>query len=239
MARGWATFLIVPLLASCSQSDTPADDLEQVADAIVEEVGGEPATPPPAAAAGPYAPRDECAELDGAADFHRQLIAAVENRDADGFAALAAQDVKLDAGAGREELHRRLTAEDGGLWRHLDALVTLGCDGDRQKGITLPWYFARDIPGDPARTMIVTGEGVPLLAEPADHAEKLGVLSWDAVQSVGEEQPVSPAVYRHVALPDGTEGYVRAEKLRALRDYRLFAISRNGNWRITRLVSGD
>src|SRR5690606_6435813 len=94
-----------------------------------------------------FAPRDECAEVQGASVFQRQLAAAIEARDAEVLATLAAEDVKLDfgGGTGRAELQRRLADESTGLWRELDELMRLGCAANDQGGITIPWYFDQDL----------------------------------------------------------------------------------------------
>src|SRR5690606_37302870 len=136
-------------------------------------------------------------------------------------------------GSGRTELRRRLDAEDSDLWEQLDELMSLGCDGDRQKGMTLPWYFAQEIPGDPANTAIVTGEGVPVLSQPAEGAKVVDYVSWDAVALTGESDRESaaadaPGEYRQVALSEDVTGYIARDRLRPVLDYRLQVNSRNG-----------
>ncbi len=224
------------LLAACNRADAPADKLEQAAEDIAETAGVE--TPRAPFADGPFAPRDECSDLDGAREFRQRLAAAVEERDTAGLVALAAEDVKLDfgGGKGREELSRRLEADGSDLWEQLDQLMILGCDGDRQKGITMPWYYAQDVPGDPMRMMIVTGESVPVLAQPKADAEIVERLSWEAVPLSRDDQPGQD--FRKIDLGDGKSGFVTADRLRSVLDYRLQAISRNGKWSITSIVRG-
>jgi hypothetical protein len=221
------------LLAACSQRDAPADEVAATAEQIVGE-----ASPTPALAEGKYAPRDECTRIEGADLFRQRLALAVEARDAEGVAVLAAEDVKLDfgEGAGRAELIRRLDSADGKLWGELERLLALGCAENSQGGITLPWYFEQDIPLDPYETMIVTGEGVPLRLGPDPQSQQLAALDWDAVELIDGLETERP--FQHVRFGN-KEGYVETGKLRSLIDYRLIASSRNGRWRITSLVAGD
>ena len=242
IARTSAAALLA-LLAACSQSDAPSDQMEKAAEEVVSAVEGEPEQ----AAAGPLAPRNDCAEMPEAAGFLRTLNEAIASRDADALVALAAEDVKLDFGGagGTAELRRRLSAEDGALWVELDELVQLGCAENTQGGITLPWYFEQSLPVEGTNAFVVTGVDVPLYRAPAEDAPVMTTISWQAVElAPGEEQEG----FRRVMLPQEgpepgeappTTGYVVQDKLRSLVDYRLTAASRNGRWRIISLVRGD
>lgn len=228
---------LVLALAACSQADAPSDKVEAVATSMVEEATG--ASPTPAAAQpGPWAPRDDCQKVKGAELFRQQLSAAVLARDAEVVATLAADDVKLDfgGGSGRAELRSRLSTPDAPLWGVLDELLTLGCAANRQSGITLPWYFEQDITGDPFNTMIVTGEAVPLLSTADGAGTSTAQLSWEAVTLANGLSP--EAAFQQVKHGKDT-GYIATDKLRSIVDYRLFASSRNGTWRITSFVAGD
>ena len=230
-----AALPLVLLLAACEREEAPADEIVKSAEKLVGAETPEPAT----LEEGPYAPRDACGDLKGAAEFRQALAAAVEARDADALAALAAQDVKLDfgGGTGRAELKKRLTAGDRKLWQELGELLTLGCAANKQGGLTIPWYFDQRITGvDPFMGMIVTGEKVPVLGSPEEGAEPVAMLSWDVV---GIAAMAPDDAFQKVKTSAGEEGYVATGKLRSLIDYRLLATSRNGNWRIVSLVAGD
>lgn len=220
-------------LAACSQTDAPSDEVAEAAEDIVE--GGQPS---PGLADGKFAPRDECGDLEGSALFRQRLALAVEARDAEGVAVLAAEDVKLDfgGGAGRAELVELLDDPDGAMWKQLDELLALGCAENAQGGLTLPWYFEQDIPGDPYATMIVTGENVPLLSAANAEAQPLATLDWDAVELADGLEPDKP--FQKVEF-GGKTGFVATASLRSQIAYRLLASSRNGRWRIVSLVAGD
>lgn len=232
------TLLPVSLaLAGCGEGRAPSEQLRDATEKLVEEAAGQPA---PSLASGPYAPRDECADLPGAADFRRDLAAAIAARDVDAMLALAAPDVKLDfgGGAGRAQLRRELEAPGGALWAELETLLSLGCAAEGQASMTMPWYFAQPIDGvDPMMGMIVTGEDVPLRMAAQERAERLRALSWEAVEVVESYVPEAP--FQHVETVDGVRGYIASERLRSLIDYRLIASSRDGTWSITSLVAGD
>lgn len=238
-----ATLAMLSLaLAACDRSDPPVKKLERAAEDAVGAVERETL---PAQAQGPFAPRDECTDQPGGAEFMAQIRNAVELRDAAAFAALAAEDVRLDfgGGGGQTTLVSRLGEDDGPLWQKLDQLLTLGCSADGA-AIEMPWYFAQEFPGDPMMGMVVTGENVPLRDAPAQDAATLARLSWDAVEiqpRIGEASPegFTAVTYRASETAEPVEGYIASEDLRSWIDYRLGASRRNGRWRITHFVTGD
>jgi len=237
------------LLAACSQSDAPSEEVEKAAEEVVRVVEGEPAQQP---TAGRFAPRNDCAEMPAAGSFLRELHEAVAARDADALVALAADDIKLDfgGGSGTAELRRRLGGSDGALWNELAELTGLGCAANSQGGITIPWYFEQQLPGaEPSSSFIIIGESVPVYNSPGEDAPVVARLNWDVVQLAQG----GPAIegYRHIQLAAaGGEsdkdakgkrltGYVAEGASRSMVDYRLIAASRNGRWRIISLLSGD
>jgi hypothetical protein len=232
--RGLAASIALLACAACSQQDAPADEIVKTAEKIVD-----PSASAPPIAKGRYAPQDTCAKVEGADEFRRQLAAAVRARDASAFVALAASDIKLDfgGGAGTAELRKRLGDKSWDLWHELDELMTLGCSANEQGGITIPWFFDQDLSTvDQVSGMLVTGEDVPVLADPDTSSRQLESVSWDIVE-IATLDPESE--FQRVELGDKTVGFIATDKLRSLLDYRLIASSRNGNWRITSFVAGD
>ena len=230
-----AALPLLALLAACDRNTAPADEVVQTA----AEVVGAEKPEPPKLAEGPFAPRDDCRDLDGADVFLGDLARAVTTRDTDALVGMAAEDIKLDfgGGSGTAELRERLGAEDRKLWQELSELLKLGCAKNKSGGLTLPWYFEQDFgAADPTMSMMVTGEGVPLLESPEEDAPVLAAISWDVVR-IATLKPDDD--FQRVEAKDGTSGYVATDKLRSLIDYRLLASSRNGRWRIVSLVSGD
>jgi len=227
-------FALSLVVAACSQENGPSDDVADQAEAIVN-----PAAAPTPFAKGRFAPRDECGELEGAADFRNRLAEAVRLRDADAVGALAADDIQLDfgGGAGAAEFRKRLTDPERELWEQLDTLLTLGCAANDQGGLTIPWIFDQDIgDADPYSSMLVMGEDEPVHETASPSSKEVGKASWDLVEAV-DYQPDSPL--NEVKLADGTTGFIATDKLRAVIDYRLLASSRNGQWSITSFIAGD
>ncbi|MBO0750140.1 MAG: hypothetical protein J2O44_06910, partial [Porphyrobacter sp.] len=75
-ARLWTPLALLPLLlavAACDRHKAPSDQLAQSAS---ELVGAKKPEPRPLAE-GPYAPRDTCGDLPGAADFRAKIADAV------------------------------------------------------------------------------------------------------------------------------------------------------------------
>ena len=227
-------------LAACDRSDPPSQRIERAAEDAIEEVQGETL---PTIAEGPYAPRDECLDQPGASEFLLSLRNAVKARDTEALLALAADDVFLDfgGGSGKDLLRERMAADDGFLWGELNEILTLGCASDGAS-MTLPWYFAQDIPVDPFDGQIVTGEDVPLRAGPNAEAEELARISWDVVEWYTEVDPDARFVpVRWNGDEDGepVEGFIELSKLRSIVDYRVGVSRRNDRWRITNFVAGD
>lgn len=231
-----AVALLSVALVACSQEDAPSEAISKAADKVVEQVKSPAAT----LAKGPYAPRDECADVKGSGEFRTALAMAVQARDANALIGLAAKDVKLDfgGGSGTAELRKRLSDPKYDLWDELATLVTLGCAKSEEGGIVLPWYFAQDFGQlDVLNSIIVMGEDVPL-RETADAAGKIvQPISWDAVTIVGGFKP--DAMFQQVETADGTVGFVPKDKLRPIAGYRLLASSRDGEWSFTALIAGD
>jgi hypothetical protein len=246
-------------LAACSQATEPEPD-----EATAPAVAASPAAPSKSAAEalitkytwpgpndprqshpkedGPFAPRDDCGELDGAYEFRLALAEAVLAKDTDALLALAAPDIKLDFGGseGHAEWRSRLAVSEWRQWEALAAILPLGCEVNEDGGLTLPWYFAQDLPlADPYMAMMVIGEGVPLLAGPGEGSKAVAQLSWDVVTLDPDEFDGELGPVAKVQTLNGKSGWIAAEHLRSFLDYRLIAEKGAQGWRITAFVAGD
>jgi len=235
------TVALAASLSACDRSDPPSDRLERAAEELVSEVENTAAAVPEPA--GKWAPRNECRDLPGGVDFLASVQAAIDTRDTDAFLALAADDIKLDfgGGAGKDELRERLSAENGTFWRELARMLEFGCAADDTAGMTIPWYFAQEIPVDPYAGAIVTGNGIPLYEGPASDTPVQAQLSWEAVVTLPQtgESDFAHVRWTDPATRQDKEGYIAKSSLRSIIDYRLIASRRNDRWRITALVAGD
>lgn len=189
--------------------------------------------------AGPWAPRNECIDDEGAKAFLDSLRKAVTKRDAKALLALTAPEVQLDfgGGAGHAQLQQQLEDKQQSLWDDLDRLAGLGCSLDEMGNLTLPWVFAQDTKVDDAFTaMLALGEKVPV-HETADPASPVvEYVAWDFVDLASEysEDPMLK-----VRTRIGREGYAARDQLRSLVDYRLIARKGEDGWKIDLLVAGD
>ena len=243
MTRWIPGLALVLACAACDRQEPPAEQVADAAEEVAEtaeEIVDPAATAAQAVPHGRFAPRDECAQVEGASALRSELAAAVRARDADALAALAADDILLDGApaqsGGAAELRRRLAAPDAPLWQELEMLLSLGCAANAEGGITIPWIADQDIAGaDRFSSMLVMGQGVPVYSAPDRAAATIGTVSWDVVRI----DPLTPgAAFQPVILPDGARGFIASDTLRSLHDHRLTAASRNGRWSITGLVSG-
>ena len=237
-----ATLPLLAMLSACDRSDPPSERLERAAEELVSDVENEalPAQRPD----GPWAPRNDCADLPGASAFLASLRSAIDERDADALVALTAEDVKLDfgGGTGAGKLRERLAANNGAHWEMLAQLMDLGCATSDETSLTLPWYFGQTIPVDPYMGAIVTGEDVSLYRAPDTDAEVLATVSWDAVERLPDEtarEGFQRVAWTRPEKEERVEGYIAKSELRGMIDYRLIANRRNNRWRITALVAGD
>lgn len=240
--RPSAVKFVAPLKPDVLASATPAAATPQIS---ASPLPASPAPSPGAATVEParlvsYPPKDECAGLPGFAAFRGKLAAAVRKRDSEAVAGLANADVKLDfgGGAGRDELQRRLGARPE-LWDELQEMLPLGCAADNGLA-TLPWIFSRmpeDV--DPYRGMLVAGEKVPLRERADADAPVRGEVDWVLVTPVAERADPK-ARFVEVETADKTlRGFVEADKLRGLLDYRVVAEPQGEGWAISAFIAGD
>ena len=225
------------LVSACG--DSPADEApvtEPTATASEAPSLAEAA----ASAEGPFAPKDDCGELYGFDSFRGQLRRAITFQNADSLTALVDPDVKLDfgGGSGIDELKTRL-ADNPELWSEMSDVIALGCSAEGDTAVTMPWAFANLPEGTEATsTYLVTANDAPVRAEAAETADSDGTISWDLVTV--SEAPAEDAEFVQVSTLDGeTTGYVAADSLRPITDYRILANRGDDGWKVTAFVAGD
>lgn len=190
---------------------------------------------------GPYAPKDECGEVERSYEFRIALADAVLARDTE--ALIAMSDPEIDLGFGGDFGHadmRRQLAESN-LFEELEKVLALGCAASEDGTLTMPWYFAQDMgEADPFETFLVTGDRIPVFASPQDtleNATPVALLSWELVE---QDQSVDPsATHQPIVLADDRKGYMRNEHLRSVIDYRLIARNEGGKWILAGIYAGD
>lgn len=258
-------------LAACSGAAEPEEpeeaqtSVDASAPATSEELPAQAAAPPVSAGealltsltwsgldgegpSGPFAPRDDCGDAEGAYEFRIALADAVIARDADALVALSSPNIKLDfgGGEGREELRRRLSEPGWLLWEELAEVLPLGCAVGSGGWLTIPWHFAQDIgQHDPYALEIVLGDHVPLRRQASMDGEVLRFLSWEGVERLSyyrelSQEDFDPEIFELVTTADGTEGFVERARLRSLIDFRMI-IERgdSGEWELRSFLAGD
>lgn len=185
-----------------------------------------------------YAPRDDCAKEPGWPGFSKALSSAINSRDAQALAKLAAPDIALDYGGGNgpAELIKRLNDPEAKLWQELDAILPLGCAV--QGGLAaMPWVFwnvPEDI--DSYSAMLVLGDDTQLLDKVG--GKPVAVAGWTIV-GIDPMDFDTDAKATRVTTHDGRKGWIETRKLRSLLDYRLIAEPKDGQWQITAFIAGD
>lgn len=218
------------LLCACSAETRQPDGL--LAPANVAMASGEPA-------AGPFAPKDECAMLPAFESFRQSLVSAVEARDTDALIALSHPAIKLDfgGGAGIDELRRRLDADES-LWSELAAL---GCASDNPRRAVMPWIFDRapdDV--DAFEAAWVTGNGVVLRNGHSHSADAAATLDHDLVRIDGADLAEEDALIPVRTFGEAPiSGYLPQGSLRSLLDYRLIAERSARGWLIMAFIAGE
>lgn len=237
MRTRWISGIILTTALAACDAGTPSAPAATPADA--RQAGNIAAQPAPAPQ-GRFAPRNECLDLPGAKPFFLALENAVKARDADALLRLTDAKVKLDfgGGAGLQTFRERLADKDGRLWEELAQITALGCARGDNGDMVMPWYFAQDMNDvDTYTAMIATGTDVPVFDRPSSGAAKVDSVSWDVVT-------VGPAIdlkarFHKVTTLGGKEGYVAADQLRSILDYRIIASRVGNDWRIVSFVAGD
>ncbi len=240
---GFSAAALVMALGGCERSSPPQPTVSSSSPETpfaANSTSASPSQPSTPVAAGRFAPRDDCARVEGTGPFRAALAEAIRRRDAAGVVALADPAVKLGFGGqdGAANLRQQLAAPDGKLFAELAKLQTLGCAIDARGAMVTPWYFAQDLGvDDPYMAMLVTANDVPLRSGADPTAAPKATVSWDVVTLVGSYQPERP--FQQVKTRDRKIGYVATGALRSLLAYRLLAEKRDGEWKITALLAGD
>lgn len=194
----------------------------------------------------PY--QDEAAQDPDFAAWRAELMLDVISRDAEAVASKAASDIKLSFGGdeGRETFAHWLQTGEGitekdaeTYWRALEATLALGGTFADQNLFVAPYIFNVELPdeNDPYTTYAVLGHKTPLYEGPDDDTPVLDRLTGDMVVIIEDDN--KPGPYSHVVLSDGREGYIQANRLRSIIDFRAFFVRRDDTWQMTVFIAGD
>jgi hypothetical protein len=202
---------------------------------------------PAIASAATIPPRDECAASKSYAPITREIITIAQTRDTQRLLALIAPDIRLDFGGGEGkalfvETWRLDRGTESPIWAELDKIVRLGCAVE-DDWAAFPRYFVRaPASGDVFAQYLAVGTGIAMRAAPRTTATQVATLAWDVVTLVdgdASDDTGNPLTWLRVQRADGMTGYVKADYLRSVTDYRLIVGMVDGKPLITHFIAGD
>ncbi|MEM9715718.1 MAG: SH3 domain-containing protein [Pseudomonadota bacterium] len=203
-------------------------------------------------------PVDEAEGIPDLRAFRDKMLQAVVERDVDTIVNMASDDIMLDfgGGAGQDTLRQRLSDtalffygdEDPAdatkyreeFWLGLESALRLGgvYDAEQQEFIA-PHYFRADIgdvPYDPFFTYFVITENVAVRDRPNRYGKIIDRLDYELVARLEGGEGTS---YMRVQLDGDRSGWVHADLLRSVVDYRAVFSKDSGAWKMIVLIAGD
>lgn len=207
---------------------------------------------PPAAAADQVPPVDEGERDPGFAAFRAELRAIIKARDSLRLQAIVADDVQnwFESERGKDMFLDRWkpASPDSRLWLVLGHLLDLGGTFRDDGSFTAPYVFSTFPAGhDSYVSAVVIRQNVAFRNRSAQRpAVPTTQLTHDIVElleprrlleiTYDQYEPGEQAVVR---LSTGEVGWVEAQALRRVLDFRAGFEQRDGRWLLTSLVAGD
>lgn len=192
-------------------------------------------------------PVDEAGRDPAFAAYRKQLLQAIERRDADYVVAQSSPEVKLSFGGqyGRDMLRDSLTgAQDWQgetYWKELQTVIELGGVFLGDGSFCTPYLACMDVPGcpdcDPYETVYVTGANVPARSTPDPAASVVLRLTYDVLRL--DVDSYNGQDWYPVMLPPGRIAYVSHDDARMAVDYRARFEKTAEGWRMTVFIAGD
>lgn len=201
--------------------------------------------PPAPSLAAPFKPFDEAAKDKSLVEFRQRLLAAAESRDFQRLEPFLSPNVQLSFGGqfGITDA-KTMFAEQPDLWDELARLLRRGgrFNTDSASGTRMfvaPYtFFAEPPPGlDVFEYVIVTGDKVPVRAEPAADSPVIGQLGYETVAT--DNDGTSDDEWQRVKLPNGKAGYVERQYAATAADYRAGFQKLDGQWKMVFFLAGD
>ncbi len=196
-------------------------------------------------------PLDEAGRDASLVAFRDRLLAIVLARDAEALLGMVYSRVEngVRAKNGHDEFRRRwrLDEPDSPLWAELEAILRLGGGFVRSsRGVQFcaPYVFT-EFPEqlDIYAHAVVMGERVALKRQPRHGGQTARLLNYHIVQvsdwrSVPDDGGAATAWVK-VRTLDGSEGYVRKDKLRSPSDYHACFLAMAPGWRLISLLAAE
>ena len=188
-------------------------------------------------------PVDEAAQDPGFFAFRARLQRTIAERDTAALLAVVHPEIKLSFGDdyGIERFRETWLAEpEPSIWAELGTVLALGGRFYDDSTFAAPYTYT-DSPdeADPFEALIALGDSVPLYAAPDDHADIVGILSFDVVRHAWDAPGLVPEGWVAVRLRDGTVAYATLATVRSPIYYRAIFDRREGRWRMNIFIAGD
>ncbi|MCC6983296.1 MAG: SH3 domain-containing protein [Bauldia sp.] len=190
------------------------------------------------ALAEPFPPFDEGAANPSFAAFRAELTAIVEARDLARLEPLLDPAIRISFGADNGAAAALAEfRDDPGRWEELAAILSLGGKFETPDLFIAPYTFFAELSGDSFNTAVVIATDVNVRAGPSTATAAINALSYEAV-ALAPDALAAPGWVR-IRLADGTLGYVSADFIRLVLDYRAGFALQDGVWRIQFFLAGD
>jgi hypothetical protein len=233
---------LLACLAACAPDTTPTAQAPQTSTTPAPPVAtAEPKLP--AIKGTTLKPVDEGPSDSSFAAFRKDLLDAVQQRDAKRLIAALDPDIRTSfGGGGRIAGFREQWSpdnKDSAVWAELETILTNG--GTFLKGGTTPSFWAPYVYSawpdgfDAFEYGAVMGENIPLRESPANDGKTLGLLSYNIVKLTREEK----SGFLRVQTEDGRSGWVGSAQVRSPIGYRAGFIKSSEGWKMNALVAGD
>lgn len=200
-------------------------------------------------------PFDEAAKDPSFMAYRAKLLTAVKNRDTESVITLSSPQIELSFGgdSGHDRFREFLNVPVESLsdeykheademraayWSALEQVLENGGKFNDENEFIAPYTFAADIPEnlDAFETYFVMGTDVLLRNGPDKDAPAIDALNHNIV-IVSHWAPERD--YQNVKLPSGKSGYISAQFLRSLVDYRAIFAKTDRKWEMQYFIAGD
>jgi hypothetical protein len=190
-------------------------------------------------------PADDGAKDPSFVAFRKELLRAIERKDAKALMSMLDPKIKTGFGGGGGVKEFELAWKPGPnseVWKQLGDVLALGTRATKDRGFVAPSMFA-DFEKvadeyDSFESVVAVRNDVAVRAKPDPKSTKLTVLSYQVVKLADDQKNV-PEAWRRVTLPDKRTGYVMANEVRSPVAYRAFFAKKAGVWKMVAFVEGD
>lgn len=178
------------------------------------------------------------------ADYRRELLQAVEKRDANALLALTAENIDYSFGGSepnKESFAREMNLNDphSPFWSNLKTVMDLGCVETRaHEEVQCPYVFASWPDGfDGFSDFAVVKRNARLYKKPNESSKVIRKLELEIVRERASRG--TPSKWLSVLTHEGAKGFVKRDAIRSPIDYRAFFTKKDDHWLMNIFIAGD